>query len=363
MFERFTERAQKVMSLANQEAQRLHHEHLGTEHILIGLMAEGTGVGATVLKELGVDLKKTRLAVLGLVEEGQGPVSSEKLPYTPRAGKVMDIAIQEARLLGHNFVGTAHLLLGLLTEREGVGDHALIKLGLDPSQVRMYTLKVLGVTVPQETAVCEPGLALADHLTFWKTLAAGLSRGAPLLNSLKETMGKFKGLPFEVIVDCLIEEVEEGSPLSEAMGVRKSVFSRSVHQMVRAGEAADALDVAAERIVEGLETGSFPFPVNSGIKTPVLARFWRAVGLLVSTGVPLPEVLNVLSAEYAGTFFSKQIQALKQAVLNGQTLADALADFPEAFSPEVCQAVKQAQEQDTLDEAAFKIADNLAAGK
>ncbi len=113
MYERFTDRARKVMALANQEAQRFNHEYIGTEHILLGLVKEGSGVGATVLKNLDIDLRKVRLEVEKLVKSGPDMVTMGKLPQTPRAKKVIEYAIEEARNLGHNYVGTEHLLLGI----------------------------------------------------------------------------------------------------------------------------------------------------------------------------------------------------------------------------------------------------------
>src|SRR5512137_1309224 len=114
MFERFTDRARKVMALANQEAQPFNHEYIGTEHILLGLVKEDSGVGANVLKNLGVDLRKVRLEMEKLVKSGPNRVTTRKLPPTPRAKKVIEYAIEEARSLNHNYVGTEHMLLGLV---------------------------------------------------------------------------------------------------------------------------------------------------------------------------------------------------------------------------------------------------------
>jgi len=137
MFERFTDRARKVMALANQEAQRFNHEYIGTEHVLLGLVKEGTGVGANVLKNLEVDLHKVRMEVERLVKSGPEMVSMGKLPHTPRAKKVVEYAIEEARNLNHNYVGTEHLLLGLLREREGVAAQVLMNVGLNLEEVRV----------------------------------------------------------------------------------------------------------------------------------------------------------------------------------------------------------------------------------
>ena len=149
MFERFTDRARKVMALANQEAQRLNHEYIGTEHILLGLVKEGSGVGANVLRNLDVDLRKVRLEVEKLVRAGPEMVTMGKLPQTPRAKKVIEYAIEEARNLNHNYVGTEHLLLGLLREHDGVAAQVLMNLGLKLEEVREEVLNLLGASNEQ----------------------------------------------------------------------------------------------------------------------------------------------------------------------------------------------------------------------
>ena len=135
------------MALANQEAQRFNHEYIGTEHILLGLVKEGSGVGANVLKNLDVDLRKVRLEVEKLVKSGPDMVTMGKLPQTPRAKKVIEYAIEEARNLNHNYVGTEHLLLGLLREHEGVAAQVLMNLGLKLEEVREEVLNLLGAGV------------------------------------------------------------------------------------------------------------------------------------------------------------------------------------------------------------------------
>jgi ATP-dependent Clp protease ATP-binding subunit ClpC len=144
MYERFTDRARKVMQLANQEAQRFNHEYIGTEHILLGLIKEGSGVAANVLKNLEVDLRKIRLEVEKLVQSGPDMVTMGKLPQTPRAKKVIEYSMEEARNLGHNYVGTEHILLGLLREQEGVAAQVLMNLGLKLEEVREEVLSLLG---------------------------------------------------------------------------------------------------------------------------------------------------------------------------------------------------------------------------
>ncbi len=144
MYERFTDRARKVMQLANQEAQRFNHEYIGTEHILLGLVKEGSGVAANVLKNLDIDLRKIRLEVEKIVQAGPDMVTMGKLPQTPRAKKVIEYSIEEARNLTHNYVGTEHLLLGLLREQEGVAAQVLMNLGLKLEDVREEVLNLLG---------------------------------------------------------------------------------------------------------------------------------------------------------------------------------------------------------------------------
>ncbi len=161
MFERFTDRARKVMALANQEAQRLNHEYIGTEHILLGLVKEGSGVGANVLKNLDVDLRKVRLEVEKLVKAGSEMVTMGKLPQTPRAKKVIEYAIEEARNLNHNYVGTEHLLLGLLREHDGVAAQVLMNLGLKLEEVRADVLNRLGAS-GQETSEGGPSAGLSE---------------------------------------------------------------------------------------------------------------------------------------------------------------------------------------------------------
>jgi ATP-dependent Clp protease ATP-binding subunit ClpC len=158
MYERFTDRARKVMQLANQEAQRFNHEYIGTEHILLGLIKEGSGVAANVLKNLDVDLRKIRLEVEKLVQSGPDMVTMGKLPQTPRAKKVIEYSMEEARNLNHNYVGTEHILLGLLREQEGVAAQVLMNLGLKLEEVREEVLNLLGHGVEGPEATERGGL-------------------------------------------------------------------------------------------------------------------------------------------------------------------------------------------------------------
>jgi ATP-dependent Clp protease ATP-binding subunit ClpC len=143
MFERFTERAIKVVMLAQEEARRLGHNFVGTEQILLGLINEGTGVGPKVLKSMGLNLKDARFEVERIVGRGSGFVAVE-IPFTPRAKRVLELSLEEAGQLGHNYIGTEHILLGLIKEGEGVASRVLESLGVDLSKIRSNVIKALG---------------------------------------------------------------------------------------------------------------------------------------------------------------------------------------------------------------------------
>jgi len=145
MFERFTEKAIKVIMLAQEEARRLGHNFVGTEQILLGLIGEGTGVAAKVLKSLGVNLKDSRIEVEKIIGRGSGFVAVE-IPFTPRAKRVLELSLEEARQLGHNYIGTEHLLLGLIREGEGVAARVLENLSIDLTKVRTQVIRMLGET-------------------------------------------------------------------------------------------------------------------------------------------------------------------------------------------------------------------------
>ena len=152
MYERFTDRAMQVMQFANEEAHQCNHEYIGTEHILLGLVKEGSGVAANVLKNLNVDLRKIQLDVERIVLAGPHKVYAGQLPLTPYGKNVIESAIEEGRSLGHNYVGTEHLLLGLLRAQEGVAAQVLMNLGLMLEDVRAEVQKVNGqVPTPEGT--------------------------------------------------------------------------------------------------------------------------------------------------------------------------------------------------------------------
>jgi ATP-dependent Clp protease ATP-binding subunit ClpC len=141
-FGRFTERARKVLSLAQEEAQRLQHNYIGTEHLLLGLVREDEGVAAKVLSNLGVELNKVRDAVESIIGRGDRVVLGE-IGLTPRAKKVIELAVDEARRLNHHYIGTEHLLLGLIREGQGIGAGVLESFGLSLQEVRAQTMQIL----------------------------------------------------------------------------------------------------------------------------------------------------------------------------------------------------------------------------
>jgi hypothetical protein len=142
MFERFTDRARRVVVLAQEEARRLNHAHIGTEHLLLGLIREGEGVAARALEALGINRAAVRREVEEIVGRGQQPPPGH-IPFTPRAKKVLELSLRESNQLGHNYIGTEHILLGLLREGEGVAAQVLVKMGVDLNRVRQQVMELL----------------------------------------------------------------------------------------------------------------------------------------------------------------------------------------------------------------------------
>ncbi len=255
MFERFTDRARKVMALANQEAQRFNHEYIGTEHILLGLVKEGSGVGANVLKRLDVDLRKVRLEVEKLVKSGPDMVTMGKLPQTPRAKKVIEYAIEEARNLNHNYVGTEHLLLGLLREHDGVAAQVLMNLGLKLEEVREEVLNLLGADAGESEDVSGSGGSLGGPETAGSAGAgpAGAGGGASASGE-----GKGKGKSKTPALDSFgrdLTELARENQLDPVIG-RETEIERLVQVLCRRTKNNPVLlgeaGVGKTAIVEGL---------------------------------------------------------------------------------------------------------------
>ena len=158
MFERFTDRARRVVVLAQEEARMLNHNYIGTEHILLGLIHEGEGVAAKALESLGISLEAVRQQVEEIIGQGQEAPSGH-IPFTPRAKKVLELSLREALQLGHNYIGTEHILLGLIREGEGVAAQVLVKLGADLNRVRQQVIQLLHGYQGQEPGAAAAGAA------------------------------------------------------------------------------------------------------------------------------------------------------------------------------------------------------------
>ncbi len=248
MYERFTDRARKVMQLANQEAQRFNHEYIGTEHVLLGLVKEGSGVAANVLKNLDVDLRKIRLEVEKLVQSGPEMVTMGKLPQTPRAKKVIEYSMEEARNLNHNYVGTEHILLGLLREQEGVAAQVLMNLGLKLEEVREEVLNLLGHGLDgeegEERSRSESGASESSSKGSKSKTPALDSFGRDLTalaksKKLDPVIGRAKEI--ERAIQVLCRRTKNNPVLLGEAGVGKTAIIEGFAQRVIDGDVPDLL--------------------------------------------------------------------------------------------------------------------------
>ena len=234
MFERFTEKAIKVIMLAQEEARRLGHNFVGTEQILLGLIGEGTGVAAKVLKSMGVNLKDARVEVEKIIGRGSGFVAVE-IPFTPRAKRVLELSLEEARQLGHNYIGTEHLLLGLIREGEGVAARVLENLGVDLAKVRTQVIRMLG-----ETAEVSAGGG------------GGGGKGSTKTPTLDEFGNNLTQLATEAKLDPVVGRHNEIDRVIQILG------RRTKNNPVLIGEPGVGKTAIAEGLAQRIQQGDIP---------------------------------------------------------------------------------------------------------
>jgi ATP-dependent Clp protease ATP-binding subunit ClpC len=243
-FDKFTERARKVLSLAQEEAQRFNHNYIGTEHLLLGLVREGEGVAAKVLSNLGVELNKVRSAVEFIIGRGDRLVLGE-IGLTPRAKKVIELAVDEARRLNHHYIGTEHLLLGLVREGEGIAAGVLESLGVNLEKVRTQTIQVLSqASSPHHTDPKHSKTPTIDQMGMDLTAAARAGKLDPVIGREKE---------IERVIQILSRRLKNNPALIGEPGVGKTAIAEGLAQKIIAGEVPETL--AGKRLLT-LDVGS-----------------------------------------------------------------------------------------------------------